>query len=360
VIDNADTWLDFTDLVFIDPPGTGYGRVLGDADVLGNLWSVDGDIEALTEVIRRWCETHDRLSSPKFLVGESYGGFRAPQIARKLQTDQGIGVSGMVLISPMLDIGQFWNPTSTMGLVASLPSMAAVARGRTAFPTPSDMRDVEDYASNAFLLDLMKGPNDREAVDRLTHKVADDTGLEFSVVEKLRGRVPASVFVRELRRAEGRVSSLLDGGETGIDAAPFAQSDTSDDQLFNGLYAPVTQAMINLYRHQLNWVVEGRQYKFLNVSAHNLWDYGKGLPETITELSQDLALDPSLRVLVATGIFDLDIPYYGTKLILDQIPDIGLNGRLQLRVYSAGHMIYARDEARKALREDVRKLFEGR
>src|SRR6202023_761384 len=106
MIDNADTWLDFTDLVFIDPPGTGYSRILAKGDeTRRHFYSVTGDIEALAVTIRKWLSANKRLASPKFLVGESYGGFRAPKLARRLQDDEGIGVAGLVLISPVLDFG---------------------------------------------------------------------------------------------------------------------------------------------------------------------------------------------------------------------------------------------------------------
>ncbi len=101
---NAETWLDFTDLVFIDPPGTGYSRILAKGDdARRRLWSVTGDIDALAEVIRRWLDQADRIVSPKYILGESYGGFRGPRLARALQSDQGVGVSGIVLVSPLLD-----------------------------------------------------------------------------------------------------------------------------------------------------------------------------------------------------------------------------------------------------------------
>ena len=103
---NAETWLDFTDLVFIDPAGTGYSRVVaGDGDARRRLWSVDGDIDYLAEAIRRWLDRFDRILSPKYLLGESYGGYRAPRLARELASHQGTGLSGLVLVSPMLDLG---------------------------------------------------------------------------------------------------------------------------------------------------------------------------------------------------------------------------------------------------------------
>ncbi len=105
-IPNAETWLDFTDLVFIDPPGTGYSRILANGDEARRaLWSVEGDVDALAEVIRRWLDRNERIISPKFLLGESYGGFRAPRLARALESNEGVGISGMVMVSPALAFG---------------------------------------------------------------------------------------------------------------------------------------------------------------------------------------------------------------------------------------------------------------
>ena len=104
LVDNADTWLDFSDLVFIDPVGTGYSRfVSGNDDARRLLWSVEGDYKSLARFVANWLRLNDRLTSPKFLVGESYGGFRAPKIASELQTGDGVGLSGIVLLSPVLD-----------------------------------------------------------------------------------------------------------------------------------------------------------------------------------------------------------------------------------------------------------------
>ena len=108
LVDNADTWLDFTDLVFIDPPGSGYSRIVASGEAARKkLWSIDGDIDALSVVIRRWLVANQRLASPKFIVGESYGGFRGPLLAKALADEQGVGVSGLVLISPVLDFGAY-------------------------------------------------------------------------------------------------------------------------------------------------------------------------------------------------------------------------------------------------------------
>ena len=156
-VDNADTWLDFTDLVFIDPAGTGYSRILGGDDVRRSFYSVDGDIQSLAVTVRRWVEANNRFESPKFIAGESYGGFRAPKIVRQLQRDQGIGVAGVVLISPVLDFNRFNASSSPLGLVARLPSYVggrAPAKGPI---TRADLADVEQYAQGDFLADVLKG-----------------------------------------------------------------------------------------------------------------------------------------------------------------------------------------------------------
>ena len=360
VVDNADTWLDFADLVFIDPPGTGYSRVIGGEDVRKSFGSVNGDAGALATAIRRWTEANDRSLSPKFIVGESYGGFRAPKIANLLQKEQGVGVNGLVLISPVLDFGRFNASNSILGLAARLPSMAATYRERKGSITRQSMKDVEDYASGAFIMDLLKGPNDPDAVSRLSAKVTELTGLDAQSVRQLGGRVPTNIFAREANRDTNTVSSRYDANVTGLDPTPFAPRDNTEDQLRVGLHAPITQAMVDIYHHRLNWNVENGRYLFYNEQAGQAWDFGRRPAESLSDLREVLALDPTLRVLVAHGLTDLVTPYFETKLTLDQVPLVGPPGRLKLQVYPGGHMVYARDGSRKMLREDARALVEGK
>ncbi len=360
VTDNPQSWLDFTDLVFIDPPGTGYSRVTGDKEAQKAFYSVSGDIDALAATIRRWSEANDRMLSPKFIVGESYGGFRAPKIAHKLQVEQGVGVNGLVLLSPVLDFGRFYAANSVLGLAARLPGMAATLRERKGPITRESMKDVEDYATGAFINDLMKGPNDEQAVARLSAKVAELTGLDAALVRQLGGRVPLSTFAREVNRADKRVSSMYDGNLTGLDPSPFSTNSYADDQLRLGLHAPLIQAMVDIYHRKLNWNVENGRYLFFNEAANNQWEFGKKSPEAVHDLENALALDPGMRVLVAHGLTDLVTPYFESKLVLDQIPQTGAPGRLKLQVYPGGHMMYSRDASRQALHDDAKALFEGK
>src|SRR4051812_7249282 len=188
LLPNAETWLDFTDLVFIDPVGTGYSRFIATGeDVRKRFYSVDGDVRAIALVIRRWLEKYDRLQSPKFVTGESYGGIRGPKIVRNLQTQQGVGVRGVIMLSPLFDFRDFGG-SSLLQYMYTLPSMAAVAREAKGTVTRVDLADVERYAQGEFIADLIKGQADREAATRLSDKVAALTGIDQAVSRRLAGR----------------------------------------------------------------------------------------------------------------------------------------------------------------------------
>src|SRR5579863_6715357 len=316
---NAETWLDFTDLVFIDPVSTGYSRfVTTDEDVRKRFFSIDGDVNALAVTIRRWLEKYDRLMSPKFVVGESYGGIRGPKIVRELQTQQGIGVKGLILVSPLLDFREFGG-SSLLQYAISLPSMAAVAREAKQPVTRADMADVETYARGDFLADLLKGEADAEATTRLADHVSALTGIERSVTRRLAGRLAISEFRREFDRRDGKVTGRYDASVLGLDPDPDSSDAHFGDPSGDSLIAPLTSAAIDLTTHALDWHPEG-PYRLLNRSIS--WDYGRGTnpAQSITELRQILALDPRMKLLVGHGLFDLATPYFGSKLWLDQLP----------------------------------------
>ena len=356
-IENGDTWLDFADLVFIDPPGTGYSRVTAKEDeVRRHFFSVDGDIDTLAVVARRWLETHGRLQSAKFIVGESYGGFRGPKLARALLDRQGVGVSGLVLISPVLDFegrDAAWSP---FRFVNTLPSMAAAYRHAS---SRADVQDVEDYATGAFLSDLLRGEADSAAVARLSERVAALTGLDPALVRRRAGRISISTFLRD--RQPGAVGSPYDATVAAADPFPAAANDNSPDPLLDGMRGPMTSAMLTVYHSWLEWQPEGapaRQYEVLNEQVAHEWDYGRRMarPESYSDLRQFLALDPTVRVVVAHGLTDLVTPYFADALLLRQTPDFDRAPQVELLTYGGGHMFYSRDESRAALHRDAAAL----
>ena len=220
LLPNAETWLDFTDLVFIDPVGTGYSRFVASGDdARKRFYSVDGDVSAIALVIRRWLEKYDRLLSPKFVTGESYGGIRGPKIVRNLQTQQGVGVRGLIMVSPLFDYREF-SGSSLLQYMYTLPSMAAVAREAKGPVTRADLADVERYAQGEYLTDLIKGQADKEATTRLADKVAALTGIDQAVSRRLAGRFEVGEFRREFDRRNGRVTGRYDASVSGFDPYP--------------------------------------------------------------------------------------------------------------------------------------------
>jgi carboxypeptidase C (cathepsin A) len=362
LVDNDDTWLDFTDLVFIDPAGTGYSQIVAQGDdARKRLWSVDGDIESLSVVVRRWLAANQRLESPKFIVGESYGGFRGPRLAKSLATEQGVGVSGLVLISPVLDFAAFGGVNEPFTAAILLPTYAAAARERNGPVTREQLADAEQYAAGDYILDYLRGPRDAAAVARMADRVAALTGLDPALVRRLGGRIDKDTFLREYDRAHGKVGAVYDATLGAYDPEPASNEGHWLDPILDGYVAPLASAMMDLYAHRLGWKIENK-YEPLNRAVSGGWDWGRSLnpPESTKDLRDMLALDPNFRVLVTGGLTDVTVPYFGSKLLIDQIPDFGAPGRLAFKAYAGGHMHYMRDASRKALREDARKLIEGK
>ena len=355
---NAETWLDFTDLVFIDPVDTGYSRFVStEEDVRKHFFSVDGDVNAMAVAIRRYLEKYDRLLSPKFIVGESYGGIRGPKLVRELEKEQGVGVRGLILISPVFDFREFGG-TSLLQYVISLPSMAAIAREAAHPVTRADMADVETYARSDFIADLIKGEADKEATTRLADRVSALTGIDQAVTRRLAGRLDVSEFRREFDRRNGKVTGRYDGSVLGFDPDPDSSEARFPDPSGDPLIAPLTSAEVDLTRHTLNWRPDG-PYHLLNGSVEHSWDFGRGLnpPQSVSQLRQVLAFDPKLKLLVGHGLFDLATPYFGSKIWLDQLPAYASPDRVKLVVYPGGHMFYSRDGSRQAFRAEAEALM---
>jgi len=377
--DNPGSWLEFTDLVFIDPIGTGYSHGLAapaatpsagggeearrgrGGSASSGYWSVDGDIASLAEFVGRWLGKNARLGSPKFVIGESYGGFRGPKLVHELQTKQGVGINGLVLVSPVLDFAWLGEGgRNPMNWIVRLPTFAATVREGKGPVALKDLEDVERYATGDYLKDLLSGDRDKAAVARRAEQVAHITGLDPKLVLRHAGRISSDVFRRERDRGSGFVASAYDATDLIADPYPESSRNRADTGL-GPLIAPFTTAMQELYGRRLNWQVEGR-YHLLNTEVARAWNYGPGgraEQESVGDLREALALDPKLRVLIAHGLSDLVTPYFQSKLILDQVPIIGGTDRVRLTAYGGGHMFYSRDASRAAFRADAQALYKS-
>ncbi|WP_363347381.1 S10 family serine carboxypeptidase-like protein [Methylocystis echinoides] len=361
LVENAESWIPFADLVFIDPPGTGFSKILSDSDeVKKRFYSAQGDADALAVVIRKWLTAHGRLASPKFLVGESYGGFRGVKLANSLREHENIGVEGLFLVSPALDFSWLLAGGNPLARAALLPSFAAVARHAK---DRADVTDAEAYAAGEYVTDLLKGARDAPALARMSAAVARFTGLDREFVSRLGARIDARSFSRERARDAGRVLSVYDAEISGYDPQPFAPDSDWADPLLESWRAPLGAAMTRLTIEKLGWPIGEARYSVLSSQISHQWRYGdegRANAEVISGLREALALDPKAKLLVVHGLYDLTTPYFATKLMLDQLPDFGDASRARLIVLKGGHMPYLYEESRKAMRDAAKAWLETR
>ena len=255
---NAETWLDFTDLVFIDPVGTGYSRFVATGeDVRKRLFSVDGDVNSIAVTIRRWLEKYDRLLSPKFVVGESYGGIRGPKIVRELQTQQGVGVRGLILVSPVLDFREF-SGSSILQYVASLPTMAAVAREAKGPSDARRSRRCRKLCAGRFPQRSDQGPG-RHRGHQSPCRQGGGADRDRSGREPQARRAPRrrSNFAANSTASNGKVTGRYDASVSGFDPFPDSSFFHFGDPSGEPLYAPLTSAAVDLTTRKLNWRPDG-------------------------------------------------------------------------------------------------------
>jgi len=358
--DNPGTWLDFTDLVFIDPVGTGFSRSLVAADeTKKQFYNTENDIHYLSRIIYDWLVKNSRLNSRKYLVGESYGGYRGPRITHYLQTQLGVAMNGVVLVSPYL------NPTldenadvSPMAWLMSLPSIAAAHLERIHKLTPDAMAQVIAYTRGEYATDLLKGRSDPQAASRIVKRVTELTGLQEEFVRRAGGRLEISAYLREVFREEGKLGSVYDSNVTSFDPFPYSPYQRTNDPMLESIIAPTTTSMVDFVTRVVGWKTDA-QYNALSYNVNSQWDHESGALRNgaVPDLRQAVATDPKLRVLIAHGWNDLSCPFMGSVLTVDQMPVMGDAARVTVREYPGGHMFYSRSGSQGDLRKDVREMF---
>ena len=358
--DNANSWLDFTDLVFIDPVGTGFSRSLeDDAGTKRDFYTAKADIEYLSRVVFDWLTRAGRLTSAKYLIGESYGGFRVPRLAYYLQSQMGVGLTGITMVSPYLNpqaIDDDENALSPLPYMVSLPSMTAANLERQGkLSGPAALSEVEAYTRGEFATDLFRGRSDPQAIGRLTTKVSAYTGLDPALVKRSEGRIGVRTYLREVHRADATIGSVYDSNVTAYDPFPGSADQKSGDPILDAIIAPTTSAAVDLMTNQVGWKVQAR-YNLLSYSVNDGWvrDNSDG---SVADLRRAIAADPKMGVMIAHGMDDLSCPYFASRLIIDQMPAFGRPDRVHLALYAGGHMFYSRPDSAARFRRDALALY---
>ncbi len=370
---NPLTWLRFSDLVFIDPVGTGYSRSQ-EQEKAESFWGLEEDIRSVGKCIRLYLTRQKRWLSPKYLVGESYGSTRAAALSTHLDETYGIRLNGIVLISPALDYATLdVHNGHILPYALFLPSYAAGAaqhaRGNAQEnQSLSDLlHTVEDFARGDYLQGLFQG-DDLSARDaeRFYARTAEYTGLKPQLIQRCRGRISPWLLRKELLREQTMLIGRMDTGVTGLDPAqgsPFPKYDPS----LRPLFGPFSSAVNAYIRQDLQYESE-RVYEFLNPRVGRRWNWcqalqkdalGQGYVNAADNLKEAMSINPALKVFLACGLFDLATPYFATQYTVNQMHlDPRIRKNLELVRYPAGHMIYLRQQPRKQLYQDVRSFYQ--
>jgi carboxypeptidase C (cathepsin A) len=367
IVDNPETILDVTDMVFVDPVGTGFSRPLGEHEGK-EFWGLDQDANAMAEFIQAWITENGRWNSPKFLVGESFGTTRAAAVADILEGRRSISLNGIVMISQALDYtGSTPVDDNFIAYITYLPTMAATAayHGKL-HPAPTDLeaflQEARDFATDELAPALLKGSALDDATrTRVRDRLAYFTGLDPDFIDRADLRVTGRKFGKELLRDEGVATGFLDARYTRDDIDDNGQS-AEGDAASEAIGAAFTTA-INEYMHtKLDVRMDrpygraaglGSQWDWKPTSAGGGWEpkYVNVAPR----LSRALRRNADLYVMVAAGYYDMITPFFDAEYTFRRHGI--LKDRISYRYYEAGHMMYVHDPDRARLLADVRAFM---
>jgi carboxypeptidase C (cathepsin A) len=371
--DNGNSPLDRSDLVFIDPVGTGFRRAVGKAKEK-DFWGVDEDVESLAQFIRLYVNRNNRWNSPKFLIGESYGTFRSVALANYLQSREGMYFNGIDLISSVLDLGTLsFHPGEEMPYIFYIPSYAATAAYHKVLKNrPGDLNafigEARRFASTEYADALMKGVKLSAAEkDAMARKLSAYTGLSEDYLLKANLRVNLSQFREELQRSGGLTTGRLDARFTGPTEDLLAESATYDPQ--SAAVSGAFTAAFNQYvRDELKFGGD-KNYLLGNREAGRNWNWKHGeargfgfpgSPNVMGDLVQAMIANVHLRIQVENGLFDLATPFFATEYTMDHLglPE-KLRDHIHMNYYEAGHMMYLHEESLAQLKKNIARFIES-
>jgi carboxypeptidase C (cathepsin A) len=362
-ITNEYTWLDFTDLVFIDPVGTGYSRPAPGVKP-EEFFGVKEDIQYIADFIRSYITRYERWLSPKFIAGESYGTTRTAGLSGYLQNRLGMTLNGVILISSALNFQTItFTPGNDLPYILYLPSYAFAAWYHQRLPPllQADIRktqqESERFAMNEYALALGKGNalSDGER-DRMIDNLAEYTGLQKTFIKNSNLRISRDDFLTELLRTENRQLGVLDSRITGN----YQVNTFMEDPSVFETTGPLVAAWNDYVRNELKYKND-LPYIFLSIRANRSWKWGsaaEGYVNVAETLGLAMSENRSLKVFIASGYYDLDTAYFAAEYIVNHLNiDPALQGNITLAYYDAGHQMYTHLPSLKKLARDVREFF---
>ncbi|WP_428938878.1 S10 family peptidase [Fontivita pretiosa] len=362
--DNPCTWLDFTDLVFIDPVGTGFSRA-ENPDRAKEFYSVQGDIASVADVIRLYLNQSGRWLSPKFIAGESYGTTRAAGLSEHLNDRFGIAVNGIVLISTVLNFQTLqFRPGNDTPYPLWLPSYTAVAHYHKRLPPELQqmrlaelLEQVERWAFEHYLPALMKGTDlDEQARRGIARQLSRYTGLPMEYLDRANLKVPPGRFQKALLREQGKIVGRMDGRITAPDADPL--SDRPDfDPSMHGYFGVFSTTFNDYVRRELNFQTD-LTYEFLTHTFDPGRDDREGYLDVSPALRSAMAKVPAMRVAVCSGWHDLATPFAAADYTINQLP-LSRQQRQNIAhfYYDGGHMMYLTRASLAKLHEDLAGFY---
>jgi carboxypeptidase C (cathepsin A) len=365
LVDNEHSLLDVTDLVFVDAIDTGYSRVVADVDNK-QFHGVKGDLRAFGEFINNYLGAYSRFASPKYLIGESYGTIRSAGLAEELQRRHGVELNGIVMVSSTLTFQTLIpSPQNDIAFAAHVESYTAAAWYHKKLPAElGDLKAATDaareFAFGEYLTALAKG-NRASAAERraVAQKLARLTGLSVEYIERANLRVDPGRFRKELLRDRRLVVGRLDSRFTAVEADAAGEQDEFDISN-TALQGPYSAMFKDYVRNELKWESDLHYPTSGNVYPWKWDDAENGFMDLTDSLRLAMSRNPFLKVFVAQGYYDMATVMGGMEYNFAHLGyDRTFTERVSFGYYEAGHMIYIRPSAHKALKADIVRFFDA-
>jgi len=386
IVNNPESWIAFTDLVFVDPVGTGFSQIIepdkkpddkekpDPAKTVEEkeFFALNRDLESLGEFIERFLSKYRLWDVSVAIIGESYGGFRTAKLARRLQETHGIGLSTAIAISPALewsllnendyDVLRSMDCFCTMALAASFHGRSRVFASDT--PIEDQRREIESFATRALAHSFLVGTaHDPQEQREVFTRAADFLGLPEELVRLAHGRVPFWRFARELLKSEQKILGVYDATITGIDPFPDRENHEGPDPTFAGIDRIFTSGINHVLRSEIG-IDSERRYELLSLAVNRAWKRDEqrhaleGPAGATDDLRFAMSMNPDMKVLIAHGYYDMVTPYFSSERLVEQmklLPE--QRAKLFIRHFGGGHMFYTWDSSRRAFRDWAQSFY---